>query len=89
MRPWTSSTWSSSSWPRSSLAQERGIGLGGPRGLLSQLTKRVLETALEELMSEHLGYDEHEYAGWDGGDLSAFDIQLMKVLKPETQYTSY
>ena len=38
-------------------ARERGIELVGPNGLLSQLTKRVLETALETEMSEHLGYD--------------------------------
>ena len=38
-------------------AREKGIELVGPNGLLSQLTKRVLETALEAEMSEHLGYD--------------------------------
>jgi transposase-like protein len=27
---------------------------------LNQLTKRVLETALEEEMAEHLGYDQHD-----------------------------
>lgn len=49
-------------------AKEQGIDLVGPGGLLSQLTKRVLETALEAEMSEHLGYDKHEYAGRDGGN---------------------
>jgi len=34
-------------------ARERGVELVDP----SQLTKRVLETALEAEMSEHLGYD--------------------------------
>ena len=38
-------------------ARAKGIDLVGPDGLLNQLTKRVLETALEEEMSEHLGYD--------------------------------
>ena len=38
-------------------AREKGIELVGPDGLLSQLTRRVLETALEAEMSEHLGYD--------------------------------
>jgi putative transposase len=33
------------------------VELVGPDGLLNQLTKRVLETALEEEMAEHLGYD--------------------------------
>ena len=32
-------------------AREKGIELVGPNGLLSQLTKRVLETALEEEMA--------------------------------------
>jgi transposase-like protein len=41
-------------------AKERGVDLVGPDGLLNQLTKKVLETALEEEMSEHLGYDKHD-----------------------------
>jgi putative transposase len=32
-------------------------------GLLSKLTKRVLETALEAEMSDHLGYDKHDPVG--------------------------
>ena len=40
-------------------AREKGIELVGPNGLLSQLTKRVLETALEAEMTNHLGYDKH------------------------------
>jgi len=28
----------------------------------------VLETALEAEMSEHLGYDKHEFVGRDGGN---------------------
>ena len=35
----------------------------GPDGLLKQLTKTVLETALNEEMTEHLGYDKHDPAG--------------------------
>ena len=35
-------------------AREKGIELVGPDGLLSQLTKRVLETALEAEMTDHL-----------------------------------
>jgi hypothetical protein len=45
-------------------AREKGIELVGPNGLLSQLTKRVLETALEAEMSEHLGCP---VCGGDGG----------------------
>ena len=40
-------------------AEEQGVELVGPDGLLNQLTKPVLETALEEELSEHLGYDKH------------------------------
>jgi putative transposase len=35
------------------------LSLTGPDGLLKQLTKTVLETALEE-MTEHLGYAKHD-----------------------------
>jgi hypothetical protein len=49
-------------------AREKGIELVGPNGLLSQLTKRVLETALEAEMSEHLGYDRHDPAGRNHGN---------------------
>ncbi len=31
----------------------------GPDGLLKALTKTVLEAALEEELTEHLGYDKH------------------------------
>jgi hypothetical protein len=41
-------------------ARKKGIELVGPDGLLSQLTKRVLETALEAEMTDHLGYDKHD-----------------------------
>src|SRR5215218_490739 len=40
-------------------AKEQGVELVGPGGLLNQLTKRVLETALEAEMSDHLGYHKH------------------------------
>ena len=38
------------------LAKEQGLSLTGPEGLLKQLTKTVLETALNEEMTEHLGH---------------------------------
>jgi hypothetical protein len=44
-------------------ARARGEDLTGPGGLLKLLTKTVLETALEEEMSEHLGYDKHAVQG--------------------------
>ena len=45
------------------LAKEQGLSLTGPDGLLKQLTKTVLEAALHEEMTEHLGYEKHDPAG--------------------------
>ncbi len=44
-------------------AKEQGVELVGPNGLLNQLTKNVLETALDAEMTEHLGYDKHDPTG--------------------------
>jgi transposase-like protein len=44
--------------------------LTGPGGLLKALTKTVLETALEEEMSDHLGYDKHDPMGRNRGNSS-------------------
>lgn len=41
-------------------AREAGLDLTGPNGLLKQFTKTVLETALDEEMTEHLGRPKHE-----------------------------
>jgi putative transposase len=41
-------------------AREQGVNLVGPGGLLSSLTKTVLETALEAEMVEHLGHEHGE-----------------------------
>jgi transposase-like protein len=49
-------------------ARVEGVDLVGPAGLLTGLTKTVLETALEAEMSEHLGYDKHDSAGRTGGN---------------------
>jgi putative transposase len=49
-------------------ARADGVELVGPGGLLTGLTKTVLETALEAEMSGHLGYDRHDPAGRDGGN---------------------
>ena len=38
-------------------AKEQGVSLVGPGGLLNQLTRNVLETALEAELTEHLGHD--------------------------------
>ncbi|MEV0734358.1 IS256 family transposase [Polymorphospora sp. NPDC050346] len=50
-------------------AKEQGLSLTGPDGLLKQLTKTVLETALNEEMTEHLGYEKHEAAGAGSGNV--------------------
>ena len=49
-------------------AKEQGIELMGPNGLLNQLTKNVLETALDAEMTEHLGYERHDAAGRGSGN---------------------
>jgi len=50
-------------------AREQGVSLTGPDGLLKQLTKAVLETALNQEMTEHLGHDRHGPAGNDAGNV--------------------
>ncbi|WP_174555746.1 transposase, partial [Nocardia flavorosea] len=42
------------------MAKEQGLSLTGPDGLLKQFTKTVLETALNEEMTEHLGYEPNQ-----------------------------
>jgi putative transposase len=44
-------------------ARTEGLNLVGPGGLLTGLTKSVLETALEVEMADHLGYDKHDPVG--------------------------
>jgi putative transposase len=49
-------------------ARAQGVALTGPGGLLKALTKTVIETALEEEMAEHLGYDQHDPLGRNRGN---------------------
>ena len=42
------------------MAKEKGLSLTGPDGLLKMLTKSVIETALSEEMTDHLGYEKHD-----------------------------
>lgn len=49
-------------------ARSEGVELIGPGGLLTGLTKSVLETALEAELTEHLGYEQYDAAGRDGGN---------------------
>jgi Transposase, Mutator family len=50
-------------------ARERGLSLTGPGGLLKQSTKTVLETALNEELTEHLGYEKHDPPGAGAGNI--------------------
>jgi transposase-like protein len=49
-------------------ARASGTSLTGPGGLLKQLTKMVVEAALDEEMSEHLGYDKGAPEGRNRGN---------------------
>jgi putative transposase len=49
-------------------AQTEGVQLTGEGGLLQQLTKRLLESALEGEITDHLGYDKHDPAGRNTGN---------------------
>ena len=49
-------------------ARSEGVELIGPGGLLTGLTKTVLETALEAEITDHLGYDKHDPMGRNGGN---------------------
>jgi putative transposase len=44
-------------------AREQGLSLTGPDGLLKQLTKTVLETALDQEMTERLRHEKGAPAG--------------------------
>jgi putative transposase len=49
-------------------AQAQGAELLGPDGLLSQVTKAVLERALDEELTQHLGYEKHDPGGRGSGN---------------------
>lgn len=49
-------------------AKAGGLQLTGEGGLLQQLTKRVLESALEGEITGHLGYEKHDAAGDGSGN---------------------
>ena len=49
-------------------AEAQGVELLGPDGLLSQITKAVLERALGEELTAHLGYEKHDPAGRGSGN---------------------
>ncbi|MEU8779684.1 IS256 family transposase [Streptomyces sp. NPDC048606] len=49
-------------------ARTDGLQLTGEGGLLQQLTKRVLESALEGEITDHVGYDKHDATGRNSGN---------------------
>ena len=49
-------------------ARAGGLALTGEGGLLAQLTKRLVESALEGEITDHLGYERHDATGRDGGN---------------------
>jgi transposase-like protein len=49
-------------------ARASGLQLTGTGGLLQQLTKKLLESALEGEMTDHLGYEKHDPAGAGSGN---------------------
>ncbi|MGW4816323.1 IS256 family transposase [Kitasatospora cineracea] len=49
-------------------ARASGLQLTGEGGLLQQLTKRVLESALEGEITDHLGYEKHDPARAGSGN---------------------
>jgi putative transposase len=49
-------------------ARGDGLRLTGEGGLLQQLTKRVLESALDGEITDHVGYDKHDPAGRGSGN---------------------
>jgi transposase-like protein len=49
-------------------ARSQGLRLTGEDGLLAQLTKRIIESAAEGELDDHLGYAKHDPAGRDGAN---------------------
>jgi transposase-like protein len=49
-------------------ARSEGLQLTGEGGLLQLLTKRVLESALEGEITDHVGYEKHDPAGKNNGN---------------------
>jgi putative transposase len=50
-------------------AREQGVSLTGPDGLLKQLTKTVLETALNQELTEHLGHEKNGTPDPESGNI--------------------
>ena len=64
-------------------AREQGLSLTGPDGLLKQLTKVVIETALAQELTEHLGPEKNAPSGNETGNVRN-GSRLKKVLTEGT-----
>ena len=71
----TSSSWPSRSWRKPRIS---GSTLCRPRRIGDQLTKRVLETALEEEMVDHLGYANHDLVGGGRGSSTPRGVRTLQ-----------
>jgi transposase-like protein len=60
-------------------AREQGIALTGPGGLLSGLTRQVLETALEAELTEHLGHEHGEVPGPGGNIRNGYSAKTVRT----------
>jgi transposase-like protein len=49
-------------------ATEQGVSIDGEDGLLAQLTKLLVESALEGELTAHLGYDKHQKGASEDGN---------------------
>ena len=54
-------------------ARERGEDITGPDGLLKSITATVLEAALEEEMTDHLGHPKHQAPDGGAGNIRSPD----------------
>ena len=60
-------------------ARAAGVSLTGPGGLLSGLTRQVLETALNTEMVEHLGHEHGEPAGPKGNVRNGYSAKTVRT----------
>ncbi|WNF28790.1 IS256 family transposase [Streptomyces sp. C11-1] len=78
-------------------AQAEGLQLTGEGGLLQQLTKRLLESALEGEITDHVGYDKHDPVGKNGGNSRngtraktvLTDVGLVEIAVPRDREGSF
>ncbi|GHJ40779.1 hypothetical protein Sm713_63880 [Streptomyces sp. TS71-3] len=57
-----------------------GLQLTGEGELLQQLTKRLLESALEGEIADHVGYEKHDPAGKNNGNSRSFGVEIRTVI---------